>query len=70
MVSPTPIAVPSDTPYRKLTPSVHSPSSAMHTVVPANSTARPEVFTATTIDSSTGMPRSRLRRCRVTMNSA
>ena len=42
----------------------------MHTVAPANSTARPEVLIATTIESSTLMPRSRFRRCRVTMNSA
>ena len=33
-----------------------SPSIAMHTVVPANSTARPEVLTASVIESGTLIP--------------
>jgi hypothetical protein len=42
----------------------------MHTVVPANSTARPEVLMANGMESFTLIPRSRLRRCLVTMNKA
>ncbi len=62
MVSTTAIDVPTATPYRKLTPSAHSPRIATQTVAPANSTARPEVLIATAIDSSIAMPRSRFRR--------
>ena len=43
---------------------------AMHTVVPANRTALPEVFSARTAASRGGIPALRLLRCRVTMNSA
>ena len=57
-------------PLKKLTPSAIRPRIAMHTVVPANSTARPEVLIEATIDSFTGIPRRRLRRWRVTMKSA
>ena len=42
----------------------------MHTMMPANSTARPEVLTAFTIDGSGSRPAMRPWRCRVTMNSA
>ena len=42
----------------------------MHTIVPANKTARPEVFTASTIDDSVSFPASSPWRCRVTMNRA
>jgi hypothetical protein len=42
----------------------------MQTVVPAKRTARPEVLIDATIDSGTLIPRRRLRRCLVTMNSA
>lgn len=46
------------------------PPSAMHTVAPANSTARPEVFRAVIAASSGFTPRRMPRRCRVTMNRA
>ena len=46
------------------------PSRAMHTMMPANSTARPEVLTALTIDDSTSLPAIRPCRWRVTMNRA
>ena len=46
MVSATVTAAAADRPSRKLTPSANWPSSATHTVRPANSTVRPEVFTA------------------------
>ena len=58
------------TPYRKLTPSANIPSIAMHTIIPANSTARPEVSIASTTASSPLSPRIRPWRYRVTMNSA
>ena len=32
------------------------PSRAMQTMIPANSTARPEVFTALTMEDSTSLP--------------
>ena len=57
-------------PYRKLTPRANMPSRAMHTMMPANNTARPEVFTAVTMESSTELPAIRPCRCRVTMNRA
>ena len=57
-------------PFRKVIPSTKMPSSAMHTVPPANSTARPEVSIAATAASSAVSPDCRPRRCRVTMNSA
>ncbi len=66
----TATAAPIAMPLKKLTPRASSPSNAMHTVVAANSTARPEVFIEVTIESVTPTPRRRLRRCRVTMNSA
>jgi len=46
------------------------PSRAMHTMIPANMTARPEVLTALTIDSSMSLPATRPCRWRVTMNRA
>lgn len=46
------------------------PASAMHTVPPANSTARPEVFSAVMAASSGVTPPMTPLRCRVTMNSA
>ena len=42
----------------------------MHTVIPANITARPDVLSARATESSTAMPLSRFFRCRVTMNNA
>lgn len=58
------------TPSRKRMFITSIPASAMHTVPPAKSTARPEVFRACTADSSDFMPRRMPRRCRVTMKSA
>ena len=46
------------------------PSSAMQTVAPAKTTARPVVATAFVAASATGSPRLQAPRCRVTMNSA
>ena len=42
-VNDTAIVAATATPYRKLTPSANMPSIAMHTIIPANSTARPDV---------------------------
>ena len=46
------------------------PSSAMQTMIPAKRTARPEVLTALTIESSVSRPATRPWRCRVTMKRA
>ncbi len=58
------------TPPRKLSRRISMPSRAMHTVAPANTTARPVVATALVTASATGSPRLSPRRCLVTMNSA
>ena len=42
----------------------------MQTMMPANSTARPDVLTALTIEDSTSLPAMRPCRCRVTMKRA
>ncbi len=42
----------------------------MHTMIPANSTARPEVLTALMMDDSTSRPATRPWRWRVTMKRA
>ncbi len=42
----------------------------MQTMIPANSTARPDVLTAVMMESSTLLPARSPWRCRVTMNSA
>ncbi len=57
-------------PLRKLKLSTRMPSSAMHTVPPANKTVRPEVLSAATTASCGVSPASRPRRCLLTMNSA
>ena len=57
-------------PLRKPKLSTRMPSSAMHTVPPANKTVRPEVLSAVTAASSGVSPASRPRRYLVTMNSA
>ena len=57
-------------PYRKLTPSANIPSRAMQTMIPANSTARPDVFTALTIEFSIGCPATSPCLWRVTMKRA
>ena len=46
------------------------PSMQMHTVLPANRTARPEVLIAVTAASAGVRPACRPRRCLVTMNNA
>ncbi len=58
------------TPLRKLRRRISMPISAMHTVAPANTTARPVVATEFTAASVTPRPRLSPRRCLVTMNSA
>ena len=57
-------------PYRNATPRANMPRSAITTVAPANSTARPEVSMALTTASSTSSPSRSPARKRVTMNSA
>jgi len=70
MVNATPMAAAMASPYRNVTPRANMPSRAMHTMIPANRTARPDVLTAVTIDDSTSRPAMRPCRCRVTMNRA
>lgn len=70
IVSATPIAAASPIPDKKFTPRVNIPSTAMHTIIPANATARPDVSTDLTIDGSMSRPASTPWRCRVTMNKA
>ena len=70
IVSVTVMAAVTATPYRNVTPSANWPSSAMQTIRPANSTARPAVLTALAAASSTLRPPRSPVRCRVTMNSA
>jgi hypothetical protein len=66
----TAIEAPMPEPDRKLIPVTSMPSSAMHTVVPAKMTARPEVSNARTTASSWLRPDFTPVRNRVTMNSA
>ncbi len=70
MVSSTASADATASPSRKLRPSTTMPSSAMITVVPANSTARPAVSIATIVAGATSAPDRRLSRKRVTMKRA
>ena len=51
-------------------PEIHSPSSAIATVIPANTTAWPAVAVARPIACSGSMPACRFWRYRVTMNKA
>ncbi len=69
-VNTTATAAPMARPYRNSMPVTNIPRSASTTTVPANTTARPDVASAATIDSRTGMPLRRFPRCRFTMNSA
>ena len=55
----TAIAAATATPYRKLTPSANMPSIAMHTISPANSTARPDVSSDSITACSALRPRRR-----------
>jgi hypothetical protein len=66
----TAIAAPTPEPDRKLICVVSMPSSAMQTVVPAKTTARPEVSRAWTTAFSWLRPARTPLRNRVTMNSA
>jgi hypothetical protein len=70
IVNSTVIAAARPSPEMKPIRSTSIPNRAMHTVVPANRTARPEVFSARTAASRGDIPALRLLRCRVTMNSA
>ena len=69
IVISTTIAEATATPLRKLTPSTNRPSSATITVAPANSTARPDVFSARTHAASGSRPALIALRWRVTTNS-
>ena len=57
-VNETAIAAAIAMPYRKLTPSANIPSIAMQTIMPANSTARPEVSSDSITASSRLNPRN------------
>ena len=69
IVTSTTIAEATATPLRKLTPSTSRPSSATITVAPANSTARPDVFSARMHAASGSRPALIALRWRVTTNS-
>ena len=69
IVTSTTIAEATATPLRKLTPSTNRPSSATITVAPANSTARPDVFSARMHAASGSRPAMIALRWRVTTNS-
>ena len=69
IVVSTTIADANATPLRKLTPSTSRPSSATITVAPANSTARPDVFSARMHAASGSRPALIALRWRVTTNS-
>ena len=69
IVISTTIAEAIATPLRKLMPSTNRPSSATMTVPPANSTARPDVFSARMQAASGSRPAVIALRCRVTTNS-
>jgi hypothetical protein len=69
IVMSTMIAEATATPLRKLMPSTNRPSSATITVAPANSTARPDVFSARTQAASGSRPALMALRWRVTTNS-
>ena len=70
IVNSTVIAAAMPRPETKLMFSTSIPSRAMHTVVPANRTARPAEFSAATAASCGDIPALMLLRCRVTTNSA
>ena len=57
-VNATAIAAAIATPYRKLIPRANMPSIAMQTITPANSTARPEVSSDSTVACSRDAPLS------------
>ncbi len=69
-VSATVSAAETAIPLRKPMPRISMPSRAITTVRPANSTARPEVFSALATESCTLRPAIRPLRWRFTMNSA
>ncbi len=58
------------TPFKNDRPRTNMPNSAIQTVEPAKSTARPEVLMDVATASSTEQPRFNSCRDRVTMNSA
>ena len=70
IVTSTTSAAATATPLRKLMPSTNRPSSATMTVPPANSTARPDVFSARMQAASGSRPAVIALRWRVTTNSA
>ena len=66
----TTTAMPMARPETKLSCMISMPSSEMTTVVPANTTARPAVSIAISVESSMLWPLCRFSRNRVTMNRA
>ncbi len=66
----TATAAPTPMTERNGMPTTSSPSRAMITVTPANTTALPAVPTAIAADSSGSSPRANCVRCRDRMNSA
>lgn len=70
IVNATTTAAPMARPDTKLSCMINMPSNEMTTVVPANSTARPAVSIAITVEASMLCPLWRFSRNRVTMNRA
>ena len=70
IVMATTTAAPMARPETKLSCMISMPMREMTTVVPANSTARPAVSMAMSVDDSMLWPLCRFSRNRVTMNSA
>ena len=68
MATPTAAATPMV--LRKGMPATDNPQRAIITVIPANTTAEPEVATACATDSSGSMPSCSWSRCREVMNRA
>ena len=70
IMTATPIAIPTASPFTKDKPIASKPRSATMTVIPAKTTARPEVSIASMMDSSTVNPSCSASRNRVTINRA
>ena len=70
IMTATPMAMATAKPLTNARPTLMRPRRATITVMPANTTARPEVSMASTMESSTDMPSWSASRKRVTMKSA
>ncbi len=70
IITSTPIALEMARPFTKAMPINSKPSSEMITVMPANTTARPDESTEATIAVSGSSPIARCSRNRLTMNKA